>query len=347
MSKKETYNVNHLKNVADVLRLHRMKTPALIQLGFENFEGLEKAIKKLDTKQRKSLEKFFGLLSQETSKYEQYCVVRKNEDGYDEVFWKKMPPKDLWKMQQQGFAAVSKLQDVEFTYLYDDEVKTFCDKLLQKVQCVNEDIIFNLKMILVFNCVIRGGPNLYVDEDGMMPKEKEAENNFDQVAVLYRFWEEVRGNSYKVKLDLVQEFLDLLPEKQVREIFWGLGISIPQKLINVGCGKVEEKPFWSFKDVRSLKRKIFPKGPWKITEEAIMGKKVTLYGLRSIYRKNRENWKSDYSLYLPVEDIMLPTGERVKQYSFATKPENINATNTFSDFGELLTLKYWADHGLL
>ena len=78
-----------------------------------------------------------------------------------------------------------------------------------------------------------------------------------------------------------------------------------------------------------------------------MGKKVTLYGLRTIYRKNRENWKSDYSLYLPVEDIMLPTGERVKQYSFATKPENINATNTFSDFGELITLKYWADHGLL
>ncbi len=346
MSKKETYNVNHLKNVADVLRLHRMKTPALIQLGLENFEGLEKAIRNLETKERKSLEKFFGLLSQETSKYEQYCVVRKNEDGYDEVFWKKMPPKDIWKMQEVGFAAVSKLQGVESAYMYDSKTREICDKLLQKVQSRNKDKIYNLKMILVFNCVIRGGPNIFTDEDGMMPKEKESENNFDEISVLYRFLEEVRGNSYKVKLDLVQEFLDLLPEKQVREIFWGLGINIPQKLINVEC-KVEEKPFWSFKDVRSLKRKIFHNGPWKITEDAIMGKKVTLYGLRTIYRKNRENWKSDYSLYLPVEDIMLPTGERVKQYSFATKPENINATNTFSDFGELLTLKYWADHGLL
>lgn len=346
MSKKETYNVNHLKNVADVLRLHRMKTPALIQLGLENFEGLEKAIRNLETKERKSLEKFFGLLSQETSKYEQYCVVRKNEDGYDEVFWKKMPPKDIWKMQEVGFAAVSKLQGVESAYMYDSKTREICDKLLQKVQSRNKDKIYNLKMILVFNCVIRGGPNIFTDEDGMMPKEKESENNFDEISVLYRFLEEVRGNSYKVKLDLVQEFLDLLPEKQVREIFWGLGINIPQKLINVEC-KVEENPFWSFKDVRSLKRKIFHNGPWKITEDAIMGKKVTLYGLRTIYRKNRENWKSDYSLYLPVEDIMLPTGERVKQYSFATKPENINATNTFSDFGELLTLKYWADHGLL
>lgn len=346
MSKKETYNVNHLKNVADVLRLHRMKTPALIQLGLENFEGLEKAIRNLETKERKSLEKFFGLLSQETSKYEQYCVVRKNEDGYDEVFWKKMPPKDIWKMQEMGFAAVSKLQGVESAYMYDSKTREICDKLLQKVQSRNKDKIYNLKMILVFNCVIRGGPNIFTDEDGMMPKEKESENNFDEISVLYRFLEEVRGNSYKVKLDLVQEFLDLLPEKQVREIFWGLGINIPQKLINVEC-KAEEKPFWSFKDVRSLKRKIFHNGPWKITEDAIMGKKVTLYGLRTIYRKNRENWKSDYSLYLPVEDIMLPTGERVKQYSFATKPENINATNTFSDFGELLTLKYWADHGLL
>lgn len=346
MSKKETYNVNHLKNVADVLRLHRMKTPALIQLGLENFEGLEKAIRNLETKERKSLEKFFGLLSQETSKYEQYCVVRKNEDGYDEVFWKKMPPKDIWKMQEVGFAAVSKLQGVESAYMYDSKTREICDKLLQKVQSRNKDKIYNLKMILVFNCVIRGGPNIFTDEDGMMPKEKESENNFDEISVLYRFLEEVRGNSYKVKLDLVQEFLDLLPEKQVREIFGGLGINIPQKLINVEC-KVEEKPFWSFKDVRSLKRKIFHNGPWKITEDAIMGKKVTLYGLRTIYRKNRENWKSDYSLYLPVEDIMLPTGERVKQYSFATKPENINATNTFSDFGELLTLKYWADHGLL
>lgn len=346
MSKKETYNVNHLKNVADVLRLHRMKTPALIQLGLENFEGLEKAIRNLETKERKSLEKFFGLLSQETSKYEQYCVVRKNEDGYDEVFWKKMPPKDIWKMQEMGFAAVSKLQGVESAYMYDSKTREICDKLLQKVQSRNKDKIYNLKMILVFNCVIRGGPNIFTDEDGMMPKEKESENNFDEISVLYRFLEEVRGNSYKVKLDLVQEFLDLLPEKQVREIFWGLGINIPQKLINVEC-KVEENPFWSFKDVRSLKRKIFHNGPWKITEDAIMGKKVTLYGLRTIYRKNRENWKSDYSLYLPVEDIMLPTGERVKQYSFATKPENINATNTFSDFGELLTLKYWADHGLL
>ena len=346
MSKKETYNVNHLKNVADVLRLHRMKTPALIQLGLENFEGLEKAIRNLETKERKSLEKFFGLLSQETSKYEQYCVVRKNEDGYDEVFWKKMPPKDIWKMQEVGFAAVSKLQGVESAYMYDSKTREICDKLLQKVQSRNKDKIYNLKMILVFNCVIRGGPNIFTDEDGMMPKEKESENNFDEISVLYRFLEEVRGNSYKVKLDLVQEFLDLLPEKQVREIFWGLGINIPQKLINVEC-KVEENPFWSFKDVRSLKRKIFHNGPWKITEDAIMGKKVTLYGLRTIYRKNRENWKSDYSLYLPVEDIMLPTGERVKQYSFATKPENINATNTFSDFGELLTLKYWSDHGLL
>ena len=346
MSKKETYNVNHLRNVADVLRLHRMKTPALIQLSFENFEGLEKAIRNLETKERKSLEKFFGLLSQETSKYEQYCVVRKNEDGYDEVFWKKMPPKDIWKMQEVGFAAVSKLQGVESAYMYDSKTREICDKLLQKVQSRNKDKIYNLKMILVFNCVIRGGPNIFTDEDGMMPKKKESENNFDEISVLYRFLEEVRGNSYKVKLDLVQEFLDLLPEKQVREIFWGLGINIPQKLINVEC-KVEEKPFWSFKDVRSLKRKIFHNGPWKITEDAIMGKKVTLYGLRTIYRKNRENWKSDYSLYLPVEDIMLPTGERVKQYSFATKPENINATNTFSDFGELLTLKYWADHGLL
>ena len=346
MSKKETYNVNHLKNVADVLRLHRMKTPALIQLGLENFEGLEKAIRNLETKERKSLEKFFGLLNQETSKYEQYCVVRKNEDGYDEVFWKKMPPKDIWKMQEVGFAAVSKLQGVEAAYMYDSKTREICDKLLQKVQSRNKDKIYNLKMILVFNCVIRGGPNIFTDEDGMMPKEKESENNFDEISVLYRFLEEVRGNSYKVKLDLVQEFLDLLPEKQVREIFWGLGINIPQKLINVEC-KVEENPFWSFKDVRSLKRKIFHNGPWKITEDAIMGKKVTLYGLRTIYRKNRENWKSDYSLYLPVEDIMLPTGERVKQYSFATKPENINATNTFSDFGELLTLKYWSDHGLL
>ena len=221
MSKKETYNVNHLKNVADVLRLHRMKTPALIQLGLENFEGLEKAIRNLETKERKSLEKFFGLLSQETSKYEQYCVVRKNEDGYDEVFWKKMPPKDIWKMQEVGFAAVSKLQGVESAYMYDSKTREICDKLLQKVQSRNKDKIYNLKMILVFNCVIRGGPNIFTDEDGMMPKEKESENNFDEISVLYRFLEEVRGNSYKVKLDLVQEFLDLLPEKQVLEIFWG------------------------------------------------------------------------------------------------------------------------------
>ena len=347
MSKKETYNVNHLRDVADVLRLHRMKTPALIQLDFENFEGLEKAIRNLETKERKSLEKFFGLLSQETSKYEQYCVVRKNEDGYDEVFWKKMPPKELWKMQEIAFSAVSKLQNIEFAYWYDSKTREICDKLLQKVQSRNKDKIYNLKMILVFNCVIRGGPNLYVDEDGRVEKGNESENNFDEISVLVNFWKEVRGNSYKVKLNLVQEFLDLLPEKQQKEIFWGLGIRIPQKLKNVECSKVEEKTFWSFKDVRSLKRKIFPKGPWKITEETIFGRKVTLYGLRSIYRKNRENWKSDYSLYLPVKDMILPTGERVKQYSFATKPENINATNTFNDFGELLTLKYWADHGLL
>lgn len=346
MSKKETYNVNHLKSVTEVLRLHRLKTPTLIQMDLNDLGGLEKAIKKLDIKERKCLEKFFGLLSQETSRYEQYCVVRKNEDGYDEVFWKKMPPKELWKMQEIAFSAVSKLQNIEFAYWYDSKTREICDKLLQKVQSKkNKDKKYALDMLLVFNCVIRGGPNIFTDEDGIMKKEREAENNFDQVAVLYRFWEEVRGNSYKVKLNLVQEFLDLLPEKQQKEIFWGLGISIPQKLKNVEC-RAEKNNFWSFKDVRSLKKKIF-KGPWKITEEAIMGKKVTLYGLRSIYRKNRENWKSDYSLYLPVEDIMLPTGEVVKQYSFATKPENINATNTFSDFGELLTLKYWADHGLM
>lgn len=349
MSRKETtYNANNLKNVAEVLRLHRLKTPALIQMDFDNLDGLEKSIKKLDVKERKALEKFFGLLTQESSKYEQYCIIRKNEEGQDEVFWKKMPPMDFWKMQENAFSAVSKLQNIEFAYLYDSKTREFCDELLKRVQNKkDEDKGYVLNMLLVYNCLIRGGPNLYVDEDGMMKEDQEKENNFDQVSVLYRFLEELQEQPRRmVRIDLVEEFLDLLPEKYVKEIFWGMGINIPKNLKNVAF-EAEDKKFWSFQDIRALKRKIFHKGPWTITEKAIMGKKVTLNGLRKIYRANREDFQSNYSLYLPVEDKVLPTGERVKQYSFATQPNKIDDTNVFSDMAEVITLKYWADHGLL
>lgn len=348
-NKKVRYDEGKLRDVLEVLLLHRQQTPQLAEFRV-NLEGFAEAIKKLNRGQRKAVEKFFGLETgqKEKSYYQQYCKVVANEEGQKEVFWMKMPPTSLRQMYTLAFTAISELQGTEFLILYDTEFKELCMELEQKVETLNRGVVYDIKMLLLYCYFIRGGPDLFVDEkNNEVTILQEDDCNFDEYSVLQLFANEISNSKKKVKLYLIEEFLELLPEKQVAEMYWALKIPMPKAFLALDMKTVESKSFYSFTDVRRLKKKIFPKGPWLITERAIMGQNVTLKGLRKIYQSHREDWLKNENLYLAQKDLELPKGKVVKQFSFATSVEKVDETNVFSDFGEIMTLKYWDDHGLL
>lgn len=222
-----------------------------------NRKALEKVIKDLPKKERKAVEKFFGLIPG-TINHSQ------NIFGLGKVAYN--------NMLQEAKDVLTKLVSVEYLVKFDETVAKLVESLAKKVNKGDLKLsdIDVCKYLNILCIVFDGGPQMPFDNEDKINLDSE-NLFFDDYAMLNVLYKSLVDSipDHSLNLRLLQEAIDMLDVADVIAIKRFVGLELTKKE-EAEFG--EEVKVSTLREVRLLKERVFPYGIWNETIELILGK---------------------------------------------------------------------------
>lgn len=313
------YSEAGLNDLREVMLFLRKRQGDLVPLDI-NLEGLEEAVRQLPKTTRKNVEKFFLVAH---SPFQRYCEVNSNFFA-----WLKKPPDSIVRVAQEANRGALLLQELRFAQLYDKNVEELCDNA-----AINQGKD-GIKRLEIYLTLIKGGSNFFFDQE---EKTKEVETEIiDMVSILSK-WRE----SKPLRLEIVGEWEEnFLFSDEKRRLDTMFSYRIP---ISSGGGG-RENPI-TFKNVKKLKKDLFPRGPWETVEALVEGRILKVAGLATLRRQDSYEWRHSYDqrFYERVGEKTLPNGETIPLY----RVRGVRSSFAFTDIGEVLFLDHLYERGYI
>lgn len=239
-------------------------------------ERLEETIKtSLDEKDRKVLEKFFGLIPGK---------INHSQRRSAEISWINMYINA--KKAMMGLVTIENLE--KFDANVHEKVMLIAKKV--NTEGTNVSNADTVKYLYVLSIIFDGGPNMSFDMSEKIDIKYEKLATFDEFAMLdelCKVLNELPDNS--INLKLLMEAIEMLDLDDVVSIkkFAGLPMSREESL-----NFRDETKAKSLYAIRCLKEKIFPYGAWNETLNLILGKEKQASEFVEAVQLIRKDWKS-------------------------------------------------------
>lgn len=224
-----------------------------------DLSGLEKAIGLLPSKQRKTLESFWGLVPGSIDHSRHMNTKKERELAYK-------------NMLDSAFDVVKSMLSIEYMYLYEKNAHDLVSKYVKKINrsgYENLPDIDVIKYVLIYWIFFLHGPKMIFEKADSEIDETYGEiGHFDEYSLLNATWEGNVKNmpDDSINLKLLIEMLDMFDAKDVVTMknFIGLPISRDDK-------DLATESLNNFKQIRLFKERIFPDGGWNVTDQLIFG----------------------------------------------------------------------------
>ena len=253
---KANYDKGRLRNLAaQICRIRKPTSKGGIPAIKVDIEGLEKALLKLERKEREVMERFWGLIpgTPDHSQYH-FSAARKSNDIAHNI------------MADKVVEVIKKLVSFEYLYLYDKGLKKLVDNILTKINKAGVEEISDMnavKYLIIFLVFISGGPHMVFEQyDAEIDLENDSKGTFDDYSLLQRIWVQT-GNIVKdgsINLKLIMELVEMFDIKDVITMKRFVRLPIDRK-----DEDIETESLSTFKDIRLFKERIFPYGNWEFT----------------------------------------------------------------------------------
>lgn len=221
-----------------------------------NLEGLQTAVKALPKKEREIIEKFWGL-DGGTNHSKKISSCPANDVAYI-------------NMRNTAVVALRALLQLDYMIQYDNHLDLIIAKIASKINRDEEKVsdLECAKYLMAFIIFVCNGPKMDFEDDPMIVDTDCNENaSFDQ----YMMLEEIYGAIHKlpdgcINFQLLLNFFEMLDVKDAIAIQNSVGIPIPKEWQNE---EIEELK--TIAQLRRFKERVFPYGPWNVTNGLIFG----------------------------------------------------------------------------
>ena len=217
-----------------------------------DYTGLENAIKSLPREHRENIEKFWGLTGGINHSKKLVLFGKK-----DEAFT---------RMSNQAVRSLRSLFRVDYMSMYDKEFKNAIEYLLKKINKDDTEIsdLDAIKYIIIFLLIFQNGPKMSYETDCLtVNEESNPELTFDEYAAVTGAYEEFKDvPDGAINIKLICDFLDMLDIKDALAIKKSFCIKVPTVEIPEPLRKEEVEPMYMLGEIRNLKERVFPYGPW-------------------------------------------------------------------------------------
>lgn len=292
--KPKGYNQENLRYLGECMRKIRQPIkggnipPMEVELS-----GLEKALQLLSKESRKKVEQFWGL-------YGGINHSKKLGIHLDQAFK---------KLTSEALNALREMFKLIYIVCFDHNARALVKKIAEKVDKGSDEIsdLEAVQYLMAFFTFLCNGPKMVFEQNQLEIDTQDSDAMLDALGMLRKSWKTVReipNNS--IKFELLKELLDMLDLNDSNIIKKSMGLPIA-KSENI-------KGLQTFEEIRDFKEKLFPYGPWDVTEVLILGNfegDVKLEDFMEELNKIKNDW-SKIASYATGETMQLRTAHEMR-----------------------------------
>lgn len=226
-----------------------------------NLEELQKAIRLLERKDRKSIERFWGLNG--GINHSKKLTSSKEKDAA------------FMMMSSNAIESLNKLFRLDYIYMYDEGLKEMVTKLAKKINknLRNTSDVEAIKYLIALLVILQNGPKMPFEEDSMSIDTSSSEELiFDEYAIIQNALQELENlPEGSINLKLIHNFIEMLDFKDSLAIKKTFCIDVPKSELPEGFDYEETATTYTLGEVREFKERVFPYGSWEVTNNLILG----------------------------------------------------------------------------